>query len=397
VQSKIAVVGQGYVGLPLALAAAKAGFSVIGLDNNSDKVLNLKNFVSGVEGVTSDDLKEITSKGNYFATTEFSMLVEAKTILICVPTPLGESGKPDLKYLIEATTNVAINMSRDTLVIVESTVAPGTIRNTIGPLIKNESKFGDQDFTLAFSPERIDPLNDTWSIENTPKLLSALSEDGYRLAFDFYSKFVNTVIKCDSVEIAETAKLLENSFRLVNISVINEIAVFCQKFGIEVNDVIQAASTKPYGFMPFYPGLGVGGHCIPVDPVYLSEKAKELDVPMRMIDAAQQINKKRPQYFVEQSIKKIGDLTEKRILVLGLAYKPNVSDIRETPTEPLIKGLRERGAIVAWHDDLVGEWNGEKSVDLSTNYDLAILATPHNYFDLSKLGNVPILNTRGSL
>jgi len=397
VNPKTAVVGQGYVGLPLAIAAAKAGFRVIGLDNNSKKVTDLNNSISSIEGVDLDELREVGSKGAYFATDDFSKLVDVEIILICVPTPLGENGKPDLTFLIEATTEVAKNMSKGSLVIIESTVAPGTIRNIIWPIIKNETKFGDQDFTLAFSPERVDPLNDTWSIENTPKLLSALSEDGYRLAFDFYSKFVNTVIKCDSVEIAETAKLLENSFRLVNISFINEIAVFCQKFGIEVNDVIQAASTKPYGFMPFYPGLGVGGHCIPVDPVYLSEKAKELDVPMRMIDAAQQINKKRPQYFVEQSIEKIGDLTEKRIMVLGLAYKPNVSDTRETPTEPLIKGLREQGAIVAWHDDLVGEWNGEKSVDLSTNYDLAILATPHNYFDLSKLGNVPILNTRRSL
>jgi UDP-N-acetyl-D-glucosamine dehydrogenase len=255
----------------------------------------------------------------------------------------------------------------------------------------------NDELDLAYSPERIDPLNLTWNISNTPKLVSGATTKSLRRAVEFYSDFINVVVPVQSVKVAETAKLLENSFRLVNISFINEIAVFCQKFGIEVNDVIQAASTKPYGFMPFYPGLGVGGHCIPVDPVYLSEKAKELDVPMRMIDTAQQINKKRPQYFVEQSIEKIGDLTDKRILVLGLAYKPNVSDTRETPTKPLINGLREQGAIVAWHDDLVGEWNGEKSVDLGTNYDLAILATPHDYFDLSKLGNVPILNTRGSL
>ena len=190
---------------------------------------------------------------------------------------------------------------------------------------------------------------------------------------------------------------VENSFRLLNISFVNELAFFCNKIQIEVNDVIRAASTKPYGFMPFYPSLGAGGHCIPVDPIYLSDRAKELEVPMKLIDAAKKINNEIPKYFVQRAIEKIGKLVGKRIMVLGLAYKPNVSDTRETPTEPLIKGLREQGAIVAWHDDLVGEWNGEKSVDLGTNYDLAILATPHDYFDLSKLGNVPILNTRGSL
>ena len=396
-QDKIAVVGQGYVGLPLAIAAANASFRVIGLDNNGNKVANLNNFISDIEGISSDELKKITSKGNYHATEDFSELAGAEIILICVPTPLGNNGKPDLKFLIEATTEVAKNMSKGTLVIIESTVAPGTTRNMIVPLIKSESKLGDENFTVAFSPERVDPLNDTWGIKNTPKLLSALTEEGYRLAFNFYSKFVNTIIKCDSTEVAETAKLLENSFRLINISFINEISIFCQKLGIEVNQVIKAASTKPFGFMPFYPSIGIGGHCIPVDPIYLATAAKSIGVPTKLIELAHQINQEMPGYFVGRAEEKIGGLKDKKVLVIGVSYKPNMADVRETPVEALILGLRNKGAEVFWHDDLVKEWNDEKSVALSDVYDLAIIATPHAYLDLTKLGDVPILNTRGSI
>ena len=396
-QDKIAVVGQGYVGLPLAIAAANASFRVIGLDNNGNKVANLNNFISDIEGISSDELKKITSKGNYHATDDFSELAGAEIILICVPTPLGNNGKPDLNFLIEATTEVAKNMSKGTLVIIESTVAPGTTRNMIVPLIKSESKLGDENFTVAFSPERVDPLNDTWGIKNTPKLLSALTEEGYRLAFNFYSKFVNTIIKCDSTEVAETAKLLENSFRLINISFINEISIFCQKLGIEVNQVIKAASTKPFGFMPFYPSIGIGGHCIPVDPIYLATAAKSIGVPTKLIELAHQINQEMPGYFVGRAEEKIGGLKDKKVLVIGVSYKPNMADVRETPVEALILGLRNKGAEVFWHDDLVKEWNDEKSVALSDVYDLAIIATPHAYLDLTKLGDVPILNTRGSI
>ena len=396
-QNKTAVVGQGYVGLPLAIAAANAGFHVVGLDKNSNKVKNLNNFISGIEGIHSDEIKKIKLKGNYHATDDYSEIAGAEIILVCVPTPLGDNEKPDLKYLIEATTNISKNMSKGTLVIIESTVAPGTTRNIVVPLIKSVSKFGDEDFTIAFSPERVDPLNDTWGIKNTPKLLSALTEDGYRLAFNFYSKFVNTIIKCDSVEVAETAKLLENSFRLINISFINEISIFCQKLGIDINQVIEAASTKPFGFMPFYPSIGIGGHCIPVDPIYLATAAKSIGVPTRFIDLAHQINQEMPGYFVGRAEEKIGGLKDKKVLVIGVSYKPNMADIRETPVEALILGLRNKGAEVFWHDDLVKEWKDEKSVALSDVYDLAIIATPHSYLDLTKLGDVPILNTRGSI
>jgi UDP-N-acetyl-D-glucosamine dehydrogenase len=395
---KISIIGQGYVGLPLAIAAATSNFEVEGLDVDLDRIQKIN---SGTCEVISDvekiSLQTVIKQQKYFCSNDFSKVSKSQIVIVCVPTPLNNQDLPDLSFLTAAIKKFGKYLQRETLVIIESTVAPGTTTDVLLPLLLQESQLKIDDLDLAYSPERVDPLNSIWNISNTPKLVSGTSTKSLSRAVEFYSDFIDVVIPVKSVKVAETAKLLENSFRLVNISFINEIAVFCQKFGMEVNDVIQAASTKPYGFMPFYPSLGVGGHCIPIDPVYLSEKAKELDVPMRMIDTAQQINKKRPQYFVEQSIEKIGDLSDKRILVLGLAYKPNVSDIRETPTEPLINGLREKGAIVAWHDDLVGEWNGEKSVDLGADYDLAILATPHDYFDLLKLGNVPILNTRGSL
>jgi UDP-N-acetyl-D-glucosamine dehydrogenase len=227
--------------------------------------------------------------------------------------------------------------------------------------------------------------------------VAGLTLSSLKRATDFYSKFIKEVIPVKSVKIAETAKLLENSFRLVNISFINELAVFCNKYGIDITEVIKAASTKPYGFMPFYPSIGVGGHCIPVDPLYLANKAREIGAPTRFIDLADQINQEMPGYFVGRAEEKIGGLKGKKVLVIGVSYKPNVGDVRETPVKALVLGLKNKGAEVFWHDDLVKEWNGEKSVALSNKYDLAILATPHAYLDLTKLGDVPILNTRGSI
>jgi UDP-N-acetyl-D-glucosamine dehydrogenase len=213
----------------------------------------------------------------------------------------------------------------------------------------------------------------------------------------FYEKFVDSITICSSVEIAETAKLLENSFRFINISFVNELAMFCEKIKIDVNEVISTAATKPYGYMPFYPSIGVGGHCIPVDPLYLANSTKTVGVPSRFIDLADQINQEMPGYFVRRAEAKINGLKNKKVLVVGVSYKPNVADVRESPVESLISSLKQKGAQVSWHDDLVKEWKGEKSVALSSVFDLAIIATPHDYLDLSKLGNVPILNTRGSI
>ena len=393
----ISVIGQGYVGLPIALSAATSGFEVKGIDNDQDKVANLNSGVTSIEDVDLQVISEMISSGKYFATTDYSIIEKSAIVLICVPTPLDLDHKPDLSYLIAAATSAGRHLSRGSLVILESTVAPGTTRNIIVKILEQESGLESSDFLVAYSPERIDPSSKKWNVKNTPKLVAGLDNKATKQAVDFYSKFIDNVVVCESIEVAETAKLLENSFRLINISFINELSIFCSKLGISVNEVINAASTKPYGFMPFYPSIGVGGHCIPVDPLYLANKASEIGAPTRFIDLADQINQEMPGYFAGRAEEKIGGLKGKKVLVIGVSYKPNVADVRETPVKSLIVELVGRGAQVSWHDDLVKEWNGEKSVALSNEYDLAILATPHDYLDLTKLGDVPILNTRGSI
>jgi UDP-N-acetyl-D-glucosamine dehydrogenase len=393
---KLVIIGQGYVGLPLAMAAVKSGFEVIGIDKDEKKVVNLNSGISGIEDVSESELKFAISSGKYQASTQLVLDEEGTIIPICVPTPLGKNHQPDLEILKSASKDVGKNLKAGMLVIIESTIQPGTTRNVVVPILEKESGLSRDQFLVAYSPERIDPMNKKFTIKNTPKLVAGLTPEAANKAKEFYSKFIDQVDICDSLEVAETAKLLENSFRLVNISFINELAMFCQKIGIDVNDVIKAASTKPYGFMPFYPSVGVGGHCIPVDPLYLAEAAREVGAPVRFIELADEINLAMPTYFVGRASEMLGGLKDKKVLVVGVSYKPNVADIRETPVEALISGLKKSGAIVSWHDDLVKSWNGESSVALGNGFDLAILATPHDYLDLSLLGSTPLLNTRGS-
>ena len=395
--NKISVIGQGYVGLPLALAACEAGYSVVGIDNNPIKIKELQSGKSGIEDVSDSSISKIIKSGRYKPTSDYNEISKSNVILICVPTPLNTNNLPDLTAIDSAANEIARNLTKESLVILESTVKPGTTRDFLVPILEQGSGLSREDFNVAFSPERIDPLSKKWHIKNTPKIVAGLTEESKIMATDFYSKFIDTVIPVESLEVAETAKLLENSFRLVNISFINEVSIFCQRLGIDINNVINAAATKPYGFMPFYPSIGVGGHCIPVDPVYLANKADEIGVETKFIDLAVQINKEMPGYFVGRAEEKLGGLKGKKVLVVGVSYKPNIADVRETPVEELIIGLAKRGAEVSWHDDLVKEWNGKKSVALSNNFDLVILATPHDYLDLKKLGSVPILNTRSSI
>jgi UDP-N-acetyl-D-glucosamine dehydrogenase len=393
---KLVVIGQGYVGLPLAMAAASSGFEVTGVDKDENKVKNLNLGVSGIEDVSERELKSAISSGMYQASSQLVLDTERTIIPICVPTPLGKNHQPDLEILKSAARDVGKNLKAGMLVIIESTIQPGTTRNVVVPILEKESGLKRDQFLVAYSPERIDPMNKKFTIKNTPKLVAGLTPEAAVKAKDFYSKFIDQVDICDSLEVAETAKLLENSFRLVNISFINELAMFCQKIGIDVNDVIKAASTKPYGFMPFYPSVGVGGHCIPVDPLYLAEAAREAGAPSRFIELADEINLGMPTYFVGRASEMLGGLKDKKVLVIGVAYKPNVADVRETPVEALISGLKKSGAVVSWHDDLVKSWNGESSTSLGSGFDLAILATPHDYLDLGLLGSTPLLNTRGS-
>jgi UDP-N-acetyl-D-glucosamine dehydrogenase len=393
---KLSVIGQGYVGLPLAISSAQVGYEVTGIDLNKDKVSQLNQHQSVIEDVSSAELKSVSESGKYKATTNYSIDPSTEIICICVPTPLGSDHQPDLEILKAATKDVGKNLKPGMLVIIESTIQPGTTRDVVVPILEKESGLRSEQFLVAYSPERIDPMNKKFTIKNTPKLVAGLTPKAAIMAKDFYSKFIDQVDVCDSLEVAETAKLLENSFRLVNISFINELAMFCQKIGIDVNDVIKAASTKPYGFMPFYPSVGVGGHCIPVDPLYLAQAARAVGAPTRFIELADEVNLAMPTYFVGRASEMLGGLKDKKVLVIGVSYKPNVADVRETPVEALINGLKKSGAVVSWHDDLVKNWNGQASVALGSGFDLAILATPHDYLDLSLLGSVPVLNTRGS-
>jgi UDP-N-acetyl-D-glucosamine dehydrogenase len=394
---QITVVGQGYVGLPLAIAAAESGMKVFGVDSNEQLITNLLLGITNVNDVSNTKIRDSISTGNYTPTSDIKVVSDSDVILVCVPTPITDARTPDLSFLIQAITSVGRNLKKDSLVIIESTIEPGTCRGILLPLLVNQSGLTIDEFDFAYSPERIDPANQSWNIKNTSKLIAGLSLNGSERAYEFYEKFVDSIIICSSVEIAETAKLLENSFRFINISFINEISIFCQRLEIDVNEVIKAAATKPYGFMPFYPSIGVGGHCIPVDPLYLSHKAHAIGASADFIELADKINQEMPSYFVERAEEKLGGLKNKKILVLGVAYKPNVADVRETPVAALISGLMEKGAQVIWHDDLVKVWKGEKSAAISSDFDLAIIATPHDYLDLSKLENVPILNTRGSI
>ena len=394
---KVTVVGQGYVGLPIAITASQFGYTVYGLDNNSEKVALLKSGKSIIEDLSDEIVEKSVDSKRYLPTLDQSVISESDVILICVPTPLSNKHLPDLDALSSATATVGKRLKVGALVIIESTIEPGTCRNILLPILLKESGLKPGEFELAYSPERIDPANKNWSIRNTPKLVAGLTENAAKWAGEFYGKFIDSITFCTSLEIAETAKLLENSFRLVNISFINELAIFCQKIGIDISEVISAAATKPYGFMPFYPSIGAGGHCIPVDPIYLANAAQAVGAPIRFIELADQVNQEMPGYFVGRAEEKLGTLKAMKVLVVGVSYKPNVADVRESPVQGLIFGLRQKNAHVSWHDDLVKEWNGEKSVALSNEYDLAILATPHAYLDLTKLGDVPILNTRGSI
>ena len=384
------------MGLPLAISSAQVGYKVIGVDLNIEKVALLNNYKSPIEDISDYEIKSAITSGNYKASSERYIDPSTEIVCICVPTPLGSDHQPDLEILKAATKDVGKNLKPDMLVIIESTIQPGTTRDVVVPILEKESGLNKDQFLVAYSPERIDPMNKKFTIKNTPKLVAGLTSEAATKAKEFYSKFIDQVDVCDSLEVAETAKLLENSFRLVNISFVNELAMFCQKIGIDVNDVIKAASTKPYGFMPFYPSVGVGGHCIPVDPLYLAQAARAVGAPTRFIELADEINLAMPTYFVGRASEMLGGLKDKKVLVIGVTYKPNVADVRETPVEALINGLKKSGAVVSWHDDLVKSWNGQASVALGSGFDLAILATPHDYLDLSLLGSVPVLNTRGS-
>ena len=407
---KLVVVGQGYVGLPLAHGAIHAGLDVVGLEVREQTVHNLNSGISHIGDLSDAELKEMLARG-YSATTDVSVIGTADVVVICVPTPLGEANSPDLSAVLSAVGAIAKNLTPSTLVVLESTTYPGTTEDVVLPLLLKSGLQLDVDFSLAFSPERIDPGNEKYGLQNTPKVVGGVTLPSTEAAADFYRRFVEEVVTVKSAREAETAKLLENTYRHVNIALVNEMARFCHDLGIDLWDVIRAASTKPFGFQAFYPGPGVGGHCIPIDPNYLSyEVERALGYPFRFVELAQEINNGMPRYVVERVQELLNEheraLKRAKVLLLGVSYKPNILDQRESPASPIAKLLMSKGASVSYHDAGISEWEIEGNTLLSVDSledalescDIAILLQAHReYSDADRLAKMAplFLDTRG--
>jgi UDP-N-acetyl-D-glucosamine dehydrogenase len=378
----VTIIGQGYVGLPIAVCAAENGFKVTGYDSDTLKISRLKSGVTDSMDIGKDKLLNLQSQGNLQFESELDEKTISEIFIIAVPTPLDRSGKPDLSMLENACLTISKFVKQNALVINESTSYIGTLRNFIKVKIEEYSGITNIDYAVA--PERIDPNNKKWSIQNTPRIVSGLTDIATERAFDFYSKFCSQVHKVSKPEVIEAAKLFENSFRLVNISLVNELSELANKFNFSIHEVVASASTKPFGFMPFYPSIGIGGHCIPVDPSYLRYSAETVGVEINLINQANKINSNMPNYIATR-IKSIfgGDLKDKTIQLAGITYKPNVSDLREAPALELIEILEKFGAIVTWYDPLVGVYGKEKSTPLSKDIDMGLIVTPHEGFDFS--------------
>ena len=385
---KIAVIGLGYVGMPLVIESVLAGYNVVGLDTDLKKITNLETGNTDLENLSNNEFRSFLREKKIRFTTQYSELIHSEIVIICVPTPLDGIGKPDYSMLLNVVKNLQGNLQEDALVILESTVAPGITRTLVYEnLVHLYPKI-----QVAYSPERIDPSNKTWNLVNTPKIVSGISEEAKNNALLFYSAFVQELISAQSVEMAETSKLLENSFRLINISFINEMNFFCDEIGVNLSEVIALAATKPFGYMPFYPSIGIGGHCIPVDPVYLLEKSQAVGKELKMIVQAIEINKSIPSKVITKAHSLIGSLFKKKILIIGISYKPNVNDVRETPVKDLIDLLEKEGAEVKWHDEIVKVWRGSESKPITNDYDLVIIGALHDYIELGNLPRVPLIN-----
>lgn len=356
----LVVVGQGYVGLPLAQGAVSAGMDVVGLELNPAVVAQLNAGVSHVDDLSNDDLQTMVDAG-YRASSDAAVIRYADVVVICVPTPLGEAGSPDLNAVTSATESIAENLSPGTLVVLESTTYPGTTEELCQPILERLGAKVDKDFYLAFSPERIDPGNEHYGLKNTPKVVGGITPDSTEAAVAFYTKFVDTVVPVKGAKEAETAKLLENTYRHINIALVNEMSKFCHELDIDLWDVIAAAKTKPFGFQAFYPGPGVGGHCIPIDPNYLSYQVRRsLGYPFRFVELAEEINNSMPRYVADRVQALLNDeskaLRGAKVLLLGVTYKANIADERESPAVDVAEVLMKRGAVISFHDPKVEFW-----------------------------------------
>ncbi|MBB1533203.1 MAG: nucleotide sugar dehydrogenase [Mogibacterium sp.] len=409
----VGVVGLGYVGLPLAVEKAKAGFKTIGFDVQEEKVKMVNEGHNYIGDVVNEDLKELVESGMMKATSDFSFVKDVDFIAICVPTPLDKHQEPDISYVKSSTEAISKHLSRDTMVVLESTTYPGTTEELLLPILEEGSglKCGE-DFYLGFSPERVDPGNLIYKTKNTPKVVGAVGKDATEVISAMYREVLEgEIYEVSSPAIAEMEKILENTYRNINIGLVNELAILCNKMGISLWEVIDAAKTKPYGFQAFYPGPGLGGHCIPLDPYYLTWKAREFGFHTSMIENSMIINDKMPEYTVDRAASVLNEhkkaLNGSKVLVLGVAYKNNIDDYRESPALNVIDILKERGTVTDFYDPWIpkykrnGEWHegiSEINADIIKGYDLILVATAHDAYDYEMIRKnaVAIFDTRNA-
>jgi UDP-N-acetyl-D-glucosamine dehydrogenase len=409
-QARLGVIGLGYVGLPLAVEFARTGFHVVGFDVDETRVAELNAGRSYIPDVPAAHLKEVVDAGRFTATTDPAALAGVDIIDICVPTPLRKTKDPDLSYIVKAVETIAAVLRKGQLVILESTTYPGTTDEVVRTALEEKGLKAGEDFYLAFSPERVDPGNPRFQTKNIPKVVGGHNEASTRAAVAFYSQVMDTVVPVSSTRVAEMVKLLENTFRAVNIGMVNELALMCHRMNIDVWEVIDAAKTKPFGFMPFYPGPGLGGHCIPIDPFYLSWKAKEHNFEARFIELAGQINGAMPDHVVTRVMEALNtqkkSVNGARVHVFGVAYKRDVNDLRESPALDIIELLRRRGAEVTYTDPYFPSFEHaghslthEDEATAHTGKDCALIVTDHTVFNYPAIAErFPIVvDTRNAL
>ena len=409
--ARLAVIGLGYVGLPLAVELAQAGFEVHGIDIDAARVKELNQGRSYIQDVPTADVRELVKNKRLFATTDFSVLSRCDTVNICVPTPLSKQRDPDVSFIVAAATEVAKHLHNGMLVILESTTYPGTTEELVLPMLAESGLQVGRDFFLAFSPERVDPGNAQYNTRNIPKVVGGVTEACTRAAVQLYRQRIDNVVPVSSTQVAEMVKLLENTFRSVNIGLVNELALMCARLGIDVWEVIRAAATKPFGFMPFYPGPGLGGHCIPIDPFYLSWKARASGFEARFIELAGHVNGHMPDHVVDlvgEALNRQGkSVSGSRVLILGVAYKADIDDVRESPSLDIMEKLRQRGAKIEYTDPHVASirfaGGTMKSVPFTAaqvrRFDCAVIATAHKLFDYQSLleWSKAVVDTRNAL
>ena len=414
-EARCGVVGLGYVGLPLAVEFARAGLTVVGIDLDQRKVDEINAGHSYVPDVATADVATLRDAGRLSATSDFSVIRELDTVNICVPTPLRKTKDPDMSFVVAASQDIAKHLHAPQLIVLESTTYPGTTTELLQPMFEATGLKAGRDFFLAFSPERVDPSNPTYNTRNTPKVVGGITPTCSEVAAALYATAIETIVPVSSTQVAEMVKLLENTFRAVNIGLVNELALMCDRMGIDVWEVVNAARTKPFGFMPFYPGPGLGGHCIPIDPFYLSWKAKEAGFEARFIELAGHVNASMPHYVADKVAEALNTqrkaVNGSAILALGIAYKKNIDDIRESPALDVMDVLQQRGAHVAYHDPYAPtlharDWPGHTemaSVELSREqlgrYDCVVILTDHRVFDYQMIAEASplVVDTRNAI